>query len=51
MVLFVDVGLVGMVIGDVVFGGDRGGSWEDVYIRLLECVFLIVISILIKYFN
>lgn len=31
---FADSGPAGMATGDVVFGGGRGGSWEDVYTRL-----------------
>lgn len=51
MVPFADAGPAGMATGDVVFGGDRGGSWEDVYTCLLECASLAATSILIKYPN
>lgn len=36
LVPFADTGPAGVAAGDVVFGSDRGGSWEDVYTRPLE---------------
>lgn len=46
-----DAGLAGMATGDMVFGGNRGGSWEDVDTRLLECSSPAAASPLIKFPN
>ena len=48
VVVFADTGPVGVLAGATVFGGDRGGSWEDVYTDPAECASSAATSILMK---